>query len=153
MRIKKFLVIALGLIVAGCSQNSATSTAASTPVVPATETPVSASATVDQVGEAANKINAQVNSVVQNAADAIKQSVNQGSVQQQIDYLVLQAKSFIGAQKYDQVVAVANHILSNLDQNSTQAKELLNVAQAKLKEKSQALVSDAQNKLNSFMQK
>ncbi len=166
------LMVAVMALASGCTQSTNKQAAALTSAPTATTTPAvqeavdaTAQAVAEAAPEVANEIAVQENAVseqaqdvatqaqatVQSAADAIKESLNQGATQQQIDYLLNQAKSFIGAEKYDQVVEIANHILTNLDQNSPQAKELLATAQAKLQEKGGELLSNTQNKLNALM--
>ena len=60
-----------------------------------------------------------------NAQEAIQQSQSKGTPQQQADYLVGQANAFLSSKNYDQAMAVANHVLTNLDQNSQAAKNIL----------------------------
>ncbi len=81
-----------------------------------------------------------------NAGQAIEESKSKGTVQDQVDYLVGQGKAFINNQNYDQAIAVANHILANLDQNSQAAKEILEKAKADIQKTAQGAVQDMKNK-------
>jgi outer membrane PBP1 activator LpoA protein len=83
----------------------------------------------------------------ENASQAIEQSKTQGTVQQQADYLVGQAKAFLNEKNYDQAMATANHVLSNLDQNSQAAKDILVKAKEDMQKTAQVAVDDMKNKL------
>ena len=77
-----------------------------------------------------------------NAQAAIEESKSKGTVQQQADYLVGQAKAFLSSKNYDQAMTVAQHVLSNLDQNSQAAKDVLMKAKEDMQKAAQGAVKD-----------
>jgi hypothetical protein len=79
-----------------------------------------------------------------NSQEAIKESKTKGSVQQQVDYLVKQGEAFINSKDYDDAVAVANHILANLDQNAQEAKNILTKASDNVRKTTQGTLQDLQ---------
>jgi hypothetical protein len=82
-----------------------------------------------------------------NSQEAIENSKSKATVQEQVDYLAGQAKSFVNSKNYDQAVSVANYILANLDQNSQQAKDILDQAKAEMQKTAQKALDDMKNKL------
>ena len=82
--------------------------------------------------------------------EAIQQSKEMKTVDEQVKYLVSQANSFINSQKFDEAVQTARYILSNLDQNSVEAKSILEKATAQMKEAANKAMGDVKNKLGSF---
>ena len=76
------------------------------------------------------------------AQEAIEQSKSKGSVQQQVDYLTGQANAFINNKNYDQAMAVANHILSDLDKNSDAARKILEKAKEDMHKAAQGAVDE-----------
>jgi hypothetical protein len=81
-----------------------------------------------------------------NAQQAIEDSKSKGSVQQQVDYLVGQAKAFLSKDNYTDAMTVANHVLANVDQNSKAAQEVLIKARDEMQKKGQDTVNDLKNK-------
>lgn len=84
------------------------------------------------------------------AQEAIDQSKAKPNVQEQVNYLAGQAKSFINSQNFDQAVTVANYILANLDQNSQAAKDILQEAKAEMQKTAQKAMDDMKNKLGTL---
>jgi hypothetical protein len=86
--------------------------------------------------------------------DAIQQSQTLKTTDDQVKYLVSQANSFINSQKFEDGIAVAKHILQNLDANSQEAKSLLEKASIELQKSAEKKVneikSDLNNKINSL---
>ena len=82
--------------------------------------------------------------------EAIQQSKEMKTVDEQVKYLVNQANSFINSQQFDQAIQTAKYILANLDQNSVEAKSILEKATAQLKEAANKTMGDVKNKLGSF---
>jgi hypothetical protein len=87
-----------------------------------------------------------------NSQEAIATSQQMKTVDEQVKYLVSQANSFINSKQFDQAIQTAQHILSNLDQNSAEAKSIIEKAKAELQKAAQGAVADVQKKLGSFGQ-
>ncbi len=77
---------------------------------------------------------------------AIEKSQTLANVQQKVDYLAGQAKAFINSKQYDQAVAAAQYILSNLDSNSQQARSLISQAKDALAIQAKAKIDEAKKK-------
>lgn len=81
-----------------------------------------------------------------NSQQAIEQSKSMKTVDAQVKYLVGQANAFINSKQFDQAIATAKYVLTNLDQNSAEAKSILEKAQAELTKTAKAVVGDMKNK-------
>lgn len=81
---------------------------------------------------------------------AIEQSKAKGSVQEQVNYLAAQAKSFVNSKNFDEAVNVANYILTNLDKNSQAAKDILMQAKAEMQKTAESTMNDMKNKLGNL---
>ena len=66
----------------------------------------------------------------QSSSEAIELSKAKATVEEQAKYLVQQANSFISSDKFDEAIATAKYVLSNLDANSAEAKSIIEKAQA-----------------------
>jgi hypothetical protein len=77
-----------------------------------------------------------------NAQSAIDQSKTKGTVEAQVDYLVGQANSFINSKNFDEAIATAQYILSNLDKSSNKAQGIIEQAKAELQKLAQQEVED-----------
>lgn len=84
--------------------------------------------------------------------EAIETSKSLKTVDEQVKYLVGQANAFINSKQFDQAITTAQHVLSNLDQNSAEAKSLLDKATEEMKKVAQGAVDDVKKKLGSFGQ-
>jgi hypothetical protein len=84
------------------------------------------------------------------SSEAISVAQQKPTVQAKVDYLVAQAKGFLNSKNYEEAMSVAQHILSNLDATSTEAKEILAKAQEEFKNMAKGAVDDMKNKLGSF---
>ena len=69
----------------------------------------------------------------ENSQQAIQNSKGINSVEEQVKYLMREANTFVNSEKFDEAVALAQYILSELDQNSQEAKSILKQAEEKLK--------------------
>jgi len=78
---------------------------------------------------------------------AIAQSKTMKTADDQAKHLVGQANAFINSKNFDEAIKTAQYILSNLDQNSADAKSILEKAQAELQKSAQAAEGDMKNKL------
>ena len=63
---------------------------------------------------------------------AIEKSQTLTSVQEKSSYLIGQAKAFYNAKEYQQAIDTAKYILSNIDENSMQAKDIIEKAKKEL---------------------
>jgi len=79
-----------------------------------------------------------------NSSEAIQQSQAMATTQEKVQYLVKEANAFINSQNFDQAVQTAKYILSNLDQNSADAKSILERAQVELKKLADQKLQEAQ---------
>lgn len=91
-----------------------------------------------------------------NSSEAIESAKAMDSVESQIQFLVSEANGFINSEKFDEAIQTAKYILSNLDQNSEDARSLIEKAQAEIKamaqQKAEELKGDVQNKLGNLGQ-
>ncbi|MDP2653316.1 MAG: hypothetical protein Q8Q08_04720 [Candidatus Omnitrophota bacterium] len=67
------------------------------------------------------------------AGAAIQQSSAMATVDEKAKFLVSEANAFLSSQKYEDAMKLANHVLSQVDQNSAEAKSILEKAQAEIK--------------------
>ncbi len=86
--------------------------------------------------------------------DAIQQSQNIKTLDEQVKYLVSQANTFVNSKNFEEGIKISQHILQNLDSNSSEAKTILEKAKAELKKLAEQKVaevkSDLTNKINSL---
>ena len=85
-----------------------------------------------------------------NSQEAIEQSKELKTVEEQVKYLISQANAFITSEEFDQAIKTAQYVLANLDKESGNAKIIIEVAQVKLKEAAQGALDDAKKKLGSL---
>ena len=90
------------------------------------------------------------------SSEAIQSSKSMETVEQKVDYLVGQAKSFYNSKEFQQTVDIAQYILSYLDKESQEAKDLLIKAKealvAKAKEAVDTATQEAQKKIGNLFQ-
>jgi hypothetical protein len=106
-------------------QDPAAVAPASAPEQPAAVAPMPVEVATQEVAAVAETVAA----TAQEAIDAAQQLQ---TAAEQVTYLLSQAETFFSVEKYDQVVAVTQHILQSLDANSQIASDLLAQAQSKL---------------------
>jgi hypothetical protein len=87
-----------------------------------------------------------------NSQEAIATAQQMKTVDEQVKYLISQSNAFINSKEFDQAIKTAQHILSNLDQNSAEAQSIIEKAKAELQKAAQGAVADVQKKLGSFGQ-
>lgn len=63
---------------------------------------------------------------------AIQKSEAMAAVQDKVNYLIGQAKAFYNSKDFKEAINVAQYVLSRLDQNSQEAKNLLEKARGQL---------------------
>jgi len=81
----------------------------------------------------------------------IEISKSMPSPQQKIDYLLTQAKSFYESKKFQDAVSTAQYVLSSLDKNSVEAKNLLEKAKQQLQAAVQSRVTDVKKGLEGIV--
>jgi hypothetical protein len=81
------------------------------------------------------------------ASEAIQNSQVMKTVQEKADYLVKQANVFYNSKEFQQAIQTAQYVLSNLDNNSQAAKDLIAKAKTQLQSAAQKAMGDASNKL------
>lgn len=83
----------------------------------------------------------------ESAKEAIEQAKTLESVEQKVDYLLKQARAFYNSKEFQESIQIAQYVLSNLDKDSLQAKDLIEKAKAKLKEAAEQAADDVTKKL------
>jgi len=81
------------------------------------------------------------------SSEAIQSSQSLKTVQEKTNYLMNQAQSFYNSKEFQQAVETAQYVLSNLDKNSQQAKDLIEKARVQLQAAAQKAMGDVSNKL------
>jgi len=77
---------------------------------------------------------------------ALQKSETINTIDQKVDYLVAQAKAFYNSKEFNDAIAVAQHVITNLDANSQEAKKLLADSKAKLSEMIKTTADDMKKK-------
>ena len=72
------------------------------------------------------------------------------TVQEKVNYLVDQANAFVSSKEFEEAIKTAQYILSNFDQNSQKAKDIIEKAKAELSKKATAAVDDIKGKISGF---
>lgn len=80
--------------------------------------------------------------------DAIAQSNVLASEDTKVDYLVAQAGQFIANAQYDEAMALANHILSNVDYDSMAAQDILEKTNSQMQTVALTVNNDIQHKFD-----
>ena len=81
------------------------------------------------------------------SSEAITQAKTLPSADEQVKYLVNQANAFVNSKNFDDAINTAKYILSELDQNSQEAKSILEKAQEELKKMAGAKLDEMKGKL------
>ena len=81
------------------------------------------------------------------SSEAIQHAQTLKTPQQQADYLVTQAQSFLNSKQYQEAIQSAQYVLAKIDVNSQAARDLLEKAKTQLAGDAQGAVSDAKKKL------
>jgi len=69
----------------------------------------------------------------ENSKGAIQQAQGLETVDAKVKYLVGEANAFLSSEKFDDAINIAKYILAELDKDSTEAKTILERAEAELK--------------------
>ncbi len=88
-----------------------------------------------------------------NSADAINKSANLPSVDAKVNYLIKEAKAFIGNKQYDEAVNTAQYVLTNVKQDSDEARRVLEKAAGELRAMAEKHLADAKNEMNKMIGK
>ena len=83
-----------------------------------------------------------------NSQDAIEQAKSKGSAQEQVSYLVGQAKAFMQSEQPDEAMKVGNYILTELDQASQEAQDIMQTAKAELEKLAQQKAEELKGEAN-----
>lgn len=78
------------------------------------------------------------------ASEAISRSQSMQSVNQKVDYLVGQANMFIDSRQYAEASKIAGYILTDVDKNSQQARDILQKAQEQMTQKAGETIGNMQ---------
>lgn len=91
-----------------------------------------------------------------NSSEAIQAADTLQTVEEKAKFLINEANAFINSKKFDDAIKTAQYVLNNLDQDSAEAKSLLERAQAELKKMAEQKIDEVkgemQKKLGSFGQ-
>jgi hypothetical protein len=82
--------------------------------------------------------------------EAIEASKAKQAVQEKVDFLIAQAKAFYNSRDFQGVVETTQYILSYLDKNSKEARNLLEKAKSQLKETASKALGDMQQKIDNW---
>jgi len=87
-----------------------------------------------------------------NSQEAIDQAQQYQSVDEKVRYLVSQANQFLNSQEFNEAISTAQYIIRNLDQNSQDAKNIIETAKAELQKAAEGAVKDVKNVLGGIGQ-
>ena len=85
-----------------------------------------------------------------NSQEAIATAKGMKTVDEQVNYLVGQANSFVNSKNFDDAISTAKYVLSNLDSNSQAAKDIVTKATEEMKKAAMGAMGDMQKKMGSF---
>jgi len=68
----------------------------------------------------------------ESSSQAIEKSKTFASMQEKTNYLIGQAKAFYNAKEYRQAIGISEYVISNLDRNSMDAKNIIDKARQEL---------------------
>jgi hypothetical protein len=88
----------------------------------------------------------------ESSSQAIANTQNMQTVQEKVNYLMAQANAFYNSKEFQQAVDIAQHVLSNLDRNSQEAKSLIEKAKEQLTKLGQQKLDQLKGKIGSFGQ-
>jgi hydroxylamine reductase (hybrid-cluster protein) len=78
---------------------------------------------------------------------AISQAQTMQSVDEKVSYLMGQAQAFYNSDDFQNAIEVAQHVLSKLDKNNQQAKDLITQAKEALKAQASKALEDVSGNL------
>lgn len=83
---------------------------------------------------------------------AIAQAEQYQSIEEKVQYLVTQANQFLNSKEFNEAISTAQYVIKELDQNSQDAKNILETAKAELQKVAQGAVKDVKNVLGGIGQ-
>lgn len=151
---KCLVVIAvLGLAIGGCGQKQETSTQKTV-----SENQSSLGASIDQIAQSAKKQTSEMAESVKAQSVQMAESMKaesakmaesaqtmQANAQATEQDLLAKAKEFLNQKNFDQAIATANQILSQINPNSQGAKDLIAQAKAELQKAATGAVDELKN--------
>jgi len=81
---------------------------------------------------------------------AIDEAKAMETTKEKVDYLVGQAKSFYSSDQFQDVIDIAQYVLTYLDKDSAAAKDLITKAKEQLQAKAQGILDDAKKSFAGF---
>ena len=84
------------------------------------------------------------------SSEAIQTAKGMETVEQKVDYLIGQAKSFYNSKEFQQAVDIAQYILTYLDNDSQAAKDLLERAKNELTAAAKGAMEDVKKGFGDF---
>jgi hypothetical protein len=82
------------------------------------------------------------------SAEAIKRSEAMQTTDQKADYLIGQAKAFLGSKDYSEAMRTAQYVLSVLDKNSKEAQAIMEKAKNELTQQAKGMMEDVKKSMN-----
>ncbi len=82
------------------------------------------------------------------SSEAIKESETMQTTDQKVDYLIGQAKAFLGSKDYSEAMRTAQYILSSLQKDSKEAQAILEKAKNALSEQAKGMMEDVKKSMN-----
>jgi hypothetical protein len=82
------------------------------------------------------------------ASEAIQQAKELGTPEQQAQYLVGQAKAFLNSKEYQEAIKTAQYVLTNIEADSQEAKDVLEQAQTQLADATKQAAGEAKKQLD-----
>lgn len=79
--------------------------------------------------------------------DAVEVSKTLSTVKEKVAYLITKAEEFYNSDKFKETISITQHILTNLDQESQRAKDLLNKARSMLASKAESVAGEAKKEM------
>jgi hypothetical protein len=86
------------------------------------------------------------------SAQAIAQSKELKTAEEQADYLIGQANAFLNSKEFDEAMKTARYVLSNLDQESEKAKAIIEMAKVEMQKAAESTAGDMKKTLGSLGQ-
>lgn len=82
------------------------------------------------------------------SSEAIQKASAMETVEAKTEYLIKEANAFVNSQKFDEAIATAKHVLSKLDAESQEAKNILEKAKAELEKIAKEKAGEMKGELN-----
>ena len=86
----------------------------------------------------------------ESSSAAINASKAMSTTPEKVSYLIDQAKAFYSSKNFQEAVNIAQYVLNNIDNNSLDAKNLIEKAKAELAKAGQQKLDEMKNKLGTF---